>query len=190
MSTTSPLIEILDMEHEGDVGVFEKWRAVHPEAQVIDAYAHMLEELCDIRHPQLRGNRPAQEEKRKEFIAAHTRGRAPDACGSWVNFPWSRTVVHFLEKEFHEELRTARNRNLITKEEQKQFRSFPVAVAGLSVGSHAALTIVLQGGGEHMRLADPDVISGSNLNRIRAGFETVGRNKTQAAAQQNLSIKP
>jgi molybdopterin/thiamine biosynthesis adenylyltransferase len=95
-----------------------------------------------------------------------------------------------LESELHEELRTARNKNLITIDEQLAFHNFPIAVAGLSVGSHAALSIVLQGGGSDLRLTDPDIISGSNLNRIRTGFQSVGQKKTSVAAREIYTMNP
>jgi tRNA A37 threonylcarbamoyladenosine dehydratase len=41
-----------------------------------------------------------------------------------------------------------------------------------------------------MKIADPDDISGSNLNRVRYNFTSVGKNKCDIAAQQIYQINP
>ncbi len=165
-------------------------RMVKKHEQVVDSYDEQLRELCAIRNPELRTNQKLLREKQTEFIFEHLGKRKSEECGTWFFFPWLGTYVHYLESSLHEELRTARNKNLITSEEQSSFRNFPIAVAGLSVGSHAALSIVLQGGGSDLRLADPDIISGSNLNRIRTGFQSVGLKKTTVVAREIYTMNP
>ncbi len=158
--------------------------------RVVDQYHTMLREICDLRFPEYRHNPAKMNMIWRQFSRAHISGHRLDHCGTWFFFPWSRELVHFLEENLHEELRTARNKYLITSEEQRTFRELSVAIVGLSVGSHAALSIVMQGGGKEMRLADHDILSGSNLNRIRLGFSFVGQNKTMAVAHQIYQMNP
>ena len=159
--------------------------------RVVDEYKTALSELCAIREPGLRGQPSALKKAQTAFVSAHRGKRTLDDCGVWVYYPWDRTLVHCLDRALHEELRTARNKYLITEREQELFRDFPIAIAGLSVGSHAALTIALQGGGSYdMRLADPDSIAPSNLNRIRSGVRFIGTNKAVAVAQDVYAMNP
>lgn len=141
-----------------------------PEVQIIDQYKNMAEELLNIR--------------------TFSKDRTPIKKGRWVFFPWSNQLLHILDSEDFQELRTARNQNLITKEEQKKFNEFKVGVVGLSVGNSIALSLVYSGGCEILKLADLDTLSFSNLNRIRAQVSAVGLNKVFLAAQQIYSINP
>ena len=162
--------------------------ASRPGVQVFDQYQGLLEELCEIRNPSVRDPllfAPLW----AEFLGDHG-GADLRAQGSWVFFPWNNKLVHYLPQELHDELRTARNRNIITAEEQKLFRECAVGIAGLSVGSHAALTLAMMGGCNTMKLADPDVVSGSNLNRIRLGFSAVGQRKVDLSAQIIYEMNP
>ncbi|MBI4085048.1 MAG: ThiF family adenylyltransferase [Candidatus Liptonbacteria bacterium] len=157
--------------------------------EVIDNYASQLEELFLVRNPKYRLDKNYKEEFEK-FLKEHLSGKETKDAGSWFYFPWSKKLAHYLSDEMHQELRTARNKNLITKAEQEKFYNFKIGVAGLSVGSHAALTIAMMGGGRTMKLADPDEISGSNLNRIRYDFTEVGKSKCELACRKILQINP
>jgi molybdopterin/thiamine biosynthesis adenylyltransferase len=108
----------------------------------------------------------------------------------WVYYPWSNIALCTLRGEEYFVLRTARNRNIITDEEQSVYRAGHVAIAGLSVGSAALESIVATGGPKHLRLADPDIIEISNLNRIRACLLDIGLNKTLVAARRVWEIDP
>lgn len=178
------------MKKKKDKKVFRSFLKRKSNLKKIDQYKDLLEELCAIRNPHIRGDANEMRKAQRRFVNEHKNNYNLNDCGVWVYYPWQNSIIHFLEEDLHEELRTARNKNLITEEEQRQFRDFPVAIAGLSVGSHAALSIALQGGGREMRLADPDEVSGSNLNRIRAGFDVVGLNKTVMTAQQIYTMDP
>jgi molybdopterin/thiamine biosynthesis adenylyltransferase len=65
-----------------------------------------------------------------------------------------------------------------------------VGVAGLSVGSHGAITIALMGGARKIKLADPDIISPTNLNRLRFDFTAIGHNKAELIAQYIYQLNP
>lgn len=156
---------------------------------IIDFYKEQLKELFLIRNPQFRFNSNYQNALDK-YLKNHFGDKPTAEKGEWFYFPWNKTLVHYLEEKLHFELRTARNKNLITAEEQEKFYSLKVGIAGLSVGSHAALTIAMMGGAKIMKLADPDIISGSNLNRIRYDFTKIGQNKAEATAECIYQINP
>lgn len=160
-----------------------------PVWQVVDRYAELLEELFLIRNPKYRFDKNYKDEFKK-FAAAHADKNSLEEVGRWFYFPWNRLLVHYLEEELHQELRTARNKNIITASEQKKFYDCAVGIGGLSVGSHAALTLAMMGGAKKIKLADPDTISGSNLNRIRTDFTQVGAGKCDSVVHQIYQINP
>lgn len=158
-------------------------------AQIIDQFLPMVEELFLIRNPRFKFVR----EYRNDFdlfLKNYLNGKRPEEAGCWFYFSWNKTLIHYLTDGEHQELRTARNRNIITKEEQEKIYNFSVGIAGLSVGSHGALTLAMMGMGKIIKLADPDEISGSNLNRVRWDFSAVGKNKCELAAQTIRQINP
>jgi len=157
--------------------------------QIIDTYKELLEDLFLVRNPKYKFENNYQKEF-NNFLKEHSRGKSLEFCGNWVFFPWSKTLVHYLENDSHQEVRTARNKNLILPNEQKKFYNFKVGVTGLSVGSHGALTTALMGGGKLMKLADPDTISPTNLNRMRFDFTQVGMNKAELVAQYIYQLDP
>ncbi len=110
--------------------------------------------------------------------------------GRWVYYPWNGTLVHILEEKEYTEVRTARNRYLISDTEQKKFYATCVSIAGLSVGYSILLAIVLEGGCRRIKLADGDNLDLSNMNRIPVGVENIGLHKTHLAARQIYAINP
>ncbi|MBI2100910.1 MAG: ThiF family adenylyltransferase [Candidatus Vogelbacteria bacterium] len=163
----------------------EKFMAGRPGLQVIDQTRANLEELFLLRHPQYRFDKNYQEPL-FDFLKTYDQ---PD-FGSWFYFPWLDSLTRYLPESLHLELRTGRNKNLITAVEQHRFYYSTVAILGLSVGSHAAAVIAMTGGARHLKLADPDNLSGDNLNRIRTSFQNVGIKKTLVAARQIFEINP
>jgi molybdopterin/thiamine biosynthesis adenylyltransferase len=155
----------------------------------VDAYKSQLEELFAIQNPALALS--------KEFNSAFEKHYSEKCSekpeieqGRWVYFPWISTIVHILEKEDFQSVRTARNRYLISDEEQKKFYEATIGIGGLSVGNSVALAIVLQGGAQKIRLADFDRLSLSNLNRIRAGVDALDLKKTELTARQIYLLNP
>ena len=98
--------------------------------------------------------------------------------------------MHVLEDNDFQLVRTARNKNLISPEEQEKFYEATIGIGGLSVGNSVALAIVLQGGGRRMRLADYDRLALSNTNRIRAGVQNLGVSKVVMTARQIYEANP
>lgn len=110
--------------------------------------------------------------------------------GTWVYYPWNGTAVHILDEEAFQKVRTARNKYLITEEEQKKFYDAVIGFAGLSVGWSIVLAVVLEGGARHIKLADNDRLALSNMNRILAGTTDFGALKTEMAARRIYEINP
>jgi len=158
-------------------------------AHKVDAYSELLEDLFLIRNPKYKFEKDYKKDLKK-FVEEHCAGKDIETCGSWFLFPWNNFLVHFLDDELHQELRTARNKNLITAEEQGKLRNLCIAFAGMSVGSHCALTINMMGMARHMKIADPDVLSGSNMNRVRYDFTKVGKKKSAVAREHLYQMDP
>ena len=156
---------------------------------VIDHYEALLEDLFLIRNPRFKFIQDHESEV-AAFIAEYAHGRPLEDCGEWFYFPWNRTVAHYLPDDEHQEIRTARNRNIITKDEQAALYGLRVAYAGLSVGSHGVATFALMGGGRSVKIADPDSVSPSNLNRIRFDFLDVGKKKADLMREYLYQLNP
>lgn len=155
----------------------------HPDLLIVDQLERNLEELFLLRNPKHRFDKNFAEPL-AVFQKAHSE------VGEWFYFPWLNTAVKYLPEAMHQELRTGRNRFLITETEQKKYYDAVIGVLGMSVGSHVALTIAMTGGARHIKLADPDTISGDNLNRIRTGFQNVGTKKVIAVAREIALMNP
>lgn len=155
--------------------------------KIFDSYKEQLQELFFIRNPQFRFGGDASWPLKKFLNAS---GQNLKQSGNWFYFPWNGYLIHYLPENMHQELRTARNKNLISAEEQKKFYNFKVGIAGLSVGSHAAMTLAMMGGAKILKLSDLDIISGSNLNRIRGDFTEVGLNKCDLITQKIYQLNP
>jgi molybdopterin/thiamine biosynthesis adenylyltransferase len=149
------------------------WRAV-------DIHDSQLKELAEITHP---GNQEAQ----AELISQHEKG---DTAGAWVYYPWSGTLLHCLGGEDIFKIRTNRNKNLITEEEQRKLAASSVAVAGMSVGSGIALASVYSGMSRSLKIADFDVLETANLNRLRASLTDIGTAKSELAARRVYELDP
>jgi hypothetical protein len=167
----------------------ENFKQESPNAEILDTYKGQLQELFFIRNPRFRFDKNYQQPL-AEFFAGYSKSRSLELAGTWFYFPWSNKLIHFLPEQEYLELRTARNKNLITDEEQKNYYNSTVGVAGLSVGSHAALTIAMTGGAKNIKLADPDVVSVSNLNRLRYGADKINQNKAELVARLIMEINP
>lgn len=136
---------------------------------------------------------PWEKRTRAEWIAKARERLERDggrAYGEWVFYPWSGRFVHLLPRDEFRELRTSRNRNKITRDEQEKLGSLVLGVVGLSVGQSTAVTLALEGIGGWFRLADFDSLDLSNMNRLRAGVHEIGLNKAILTARQISEIDP
>lgn len=114
----------------------------------------------------------------------------PISPGNWVYYPWKSQMIHLLAEPDYYQLRTLRNYPLIAHTTQTKLHHLTIGVAGLSVGSNVAKSLVYAGIGHEFRLADPDVLATSNLNRITGNLLDVGQNKTVILARQLWELDP
>lgn len=154
--------------------------------EIINALDRSLKELFFVRNPRFKKGMPGADEALSKFIAEE----AKSVKGVYVYYSWLAKAVYLPEEKIYFELRTARNRNIINKDEQEKYRNIKVGIAGMSVGSNIATTLALTGGPKKMRLADFDEIEASNLNRIRAGVSAIGVNKAEFFARQIYELDP
>ncbi|MEK7187548.1 MAG: ThiF family adenylyltransferase [Patescibacteria group bacterium] len=181
--------QIFDIKKKSDEiavkELFERKKIQH----VVDDYKEQQLELYQVKNP----SKVYTPEFRNEFeVYWNKLGEGGDLykLDRWVYYPWLSTIVHVLKDADFQLVRTARNRNLITKEEQDRFYNATVGLAGLSVGNSVALALVLQGGARNLRIADNDQLALSNLNRIRAGVTDLGSKKVYMTARQIYVLNP
>jgi molybdopterin/thiamine biosynthesis adenylyltransferase len=105
-------------------------------------------------------------------------------------YPWLNRIIQTLDQEHFFCLKTNRNQDLITGEEQKKLSEFTVAVLGLSVGSNIAFLLTQAGISNKIFLADPDNLDTTNLNRIFTGVQDLGLNKSILAARKIYEGNP
>ena len=153
---------------------------------VYDTFLEQHLELVETRNPALE----AGDTKLRQLAERSLAGTDPLSCGNWVFYPWSGRLVHLLSECDFRELRTSRNRNRITAEEQDKLRRLKIGIVGLSVGMSTAMTLVMEGVGDTFVLADFDHLSLSNLNRVRTGIHNIGLNKAYLTAREIFEINP
>lgn len=180
---------ILDLQDDSDKTIFSKLISDGKIKHVVDDYNEQLKEYFQVMNPSLVYS-PDFGTNFSEYSASLKKEFPLWQYGRWAYFPWISTISHVLEEKAFYSVRTARNRNLINKEEQDRFYNSVVGVAGLSVGNSVALAIVLQGGAKRIRLADHDELALSNINRIRAGVDNLGLKKVFITARQIYLLNP
>lgn len=180
---------VKQFKSENELDKFISQLRISQSLQVVDEINDQLNELFFIRNPRKNANNTSQIEI-EQFINNLTSKTPVHFFGYWVYFPWKNVLAHYLPEEIHFEIRTARNRNLITFKEQIKYYNSHVGIAGLSVGNSAVGTILHTGGAKYMRLADHDTLANSNLNRIRTSYTNIGLKKTEIAAQEIYEINP
>jgi len=156
------------------------WLARFGNARVRDIYDLQVAELAEVRLPG--GSRQARE----SFIADYG-AREP---GVWSYYPWLDVALRTVEPDALYELRTNRNRNLVTGSEQDRLRTAHVAIAGMSVGSNIVSALARHGIGRTFSLADHDDLATSNLNRTPGRLLDVGVPKGQLAARALWEVDP
>ncbi len=182
---------VIRMDKSGSQQRLEKALADVSITKVIDNYDEQLAELFISLNAHLyRANAEVKQHSITEMLEKHYGSTPAWQKGSWVYFPWSGELVHILEESLFAQLRTIRNKDLITASEQDKYANIRAACFGMSVGSSAAIALILQGGSHRIKIADGAVISGSNLNRIRTGISSVGEEKARVIARQIFEMNP
>jgi tRNA A37 threonylcarbamoyladenosine dehydratase len=151
-----------------------------------DRLKEQVAELVTAERPEL-GNAP---EAARHAADAVLDGVPAWRFGTWAWYPWSGRLVHVLPRELFRRVRTDRNRDKITREQQAALFGRRIGVIGLSVGNCAALTLAMEGVAGAFRLADFDRVGLSNLNRLRTTVAELGVDKTVVAARQLYEIDP
>ncbi len=150
----------------------------------VDHYELYLSDLFDIKHPQYYKNTPKDKFDlfKKEYIEKDP--------GNWAYFPKIKKAFLVPEEKAYHQILTSRNKPFISNDEQEKFKDFNIGIVGLSIGQSAAITIARTGGCKNMKIADPDTIDPSNLNRIHTGVESVGEYKTDTVRDRLQEINP
>lgn len=157
-----------------------------PTLAVHDELLSQLAELVRALNPAVKFTKPELAEAAKAHLG---NGKAED-YGVWVYYPWSGRLVHLLDEAEFAIVRTDRNRNKITREEQAVLGTKRIGVIGLSVGQSVCLTLALERGFGELRIADFDTLDLSNLNRIRSGVHSLGHLKTVNVAREIAELDP
>jgi molybdopterin/thiamine biosynthesis adenylyltransferase len=123
----------------------------------------------------------------KALFAPSKEARASNSSVEFENctkfYPGQKANDHYFE-------RTKRNHFWFGgKSNQEQIRQLKIGVAGLGgMGSNIAEALARMGVG-HLRIADPDHIDVSNINRqVIANTKTVGKSKAAASAEELKGI--
>jgi molybdopterin/thiamine biosynthesis adenylyltransferase len=166
--------------------LFKSFCAAHPELEIIDTIGQQVSDFIETSHP----SRTFTPEELKNRVAAHLGEQRIEEYGCWVYYPWSRRMIHLLDEDEFSTLRTDRNKNKITADEQRILSSKRIGVIGLSVGHAVATTLALERGFGELRVADHDVLDLSNLNRIRSGVHNIGVPKTSIVSRDIAELDP
>ena len=158
----------------------------NPAIRVHDTLHAQLTELVRTLNPAVKFGK----EELDAAANAHLKGTPAAEYGVWVYYPWNFNLVHLLDEAEFALVRTDRNRNKITREEQALLASKKVGVIGLSVGQSVALTMALERSFGEIRLADFDTLELSNLNRIRSGVHEMGVPKVINTAREIAELDP
>lgn len=182
---------LIDMQHKAGAKQLEQLVVKNPDMKIIDNYAEQYAELLLSKHAHLyRANYEVQISSIAKLLEEHYGKSLAWQLGSWAYFPWNNQLVHILAQSDFEDLRTIRNRDLITHDEQQKLLDFKAASFGMSVGSAGALAMAISGISRQVKLIDGAVISGSNLNRILTGVASVGQEKAMVIGRQIYEMNP
>lgn len=159
--------------------------------EIIDLHKELLFEKYLLDNPRLYFD--TTEIQKKQFDQFYKNVTVnEDVCtfGSWAYFPWNNSLFHLLDQYDYFAVRTARNRNLVSKKQQDILYNKKIAVAGLSVGSNALLTLLRYGIGNYFKIADQDTLALTNINRTFYNLSHYGKNKAEMIAQEAVAIDP
>src|SRR3989344_1829851 len=144
-------------------------------------FEQMIEELWKIRNPNLDFDNESYQKLLEKMSRLSAQEKNNNLRINNLDVPTKKACF---------ELSTARNRNLIDPEEQNMLRESVIAFFGLSVGSHAAITWMMESRADAIKIVDPDKVSASNLNRLRNGWKDIGRYKVELVEEELYEINP
>jgi hypothetical protein len=153
----------------------------------VDAFSHQVKELFFIKNHEFIGQNKEEVYKSPSFLKflKDTKNKY-----THVYYPWNHTLVKIITKDDYLILKTNRNQDLITKDQQKKLSDLKLGVFGMSVGSNIAFVLTQAGISNNITIADFDNLDTTNLNRILAGVHQVGLNKTIVASRRIYEDNP
>lgn len=187
---TEPKPEIFDLSRPQEAKKLEALFKTNKKIKVYDDFYEQTKELFFTNNPDLTNNTLQAEKKFTEFHTKKLARTSVHRLGKWVYFPWLDCVSHVLDEKDFFQVRTSRNRQLVSAQEQKKFYEAKIGIGGLSVGSSIAIALVLQGGAKHIKLADPDILALSNTNRVISGVQNLGQLKIYMVGQKIYETNP
>lgn len=159
-------------------------------ATVLSAIAEAQEDLFRVTFPYIAPGSPEFKTSFADYLAEEWTPEKRATKTRWAYFPWRQTIVELPNQEIFSNLRTTRNRYLISEEDQRAFAAARIGIAGMSVGLSALQSTVLSGGGNHFRIADFDTLSITNLNRLPSSVCELTLPKVDAAARKMYELDP
>jgi tRNA A37 threonylcarbamoyladenosine dehydratase len=165
----------------GEEVVFVDLSSIPERAVIRTIYKSQLLELAEIYNPSVSMTE----------ISSIADSLSQTLLPVYVYYPWRNEVLETVpEKEFIE-IKTNRNKLLITSEEQeKLYYETTVSIAGMSVGSSILYGLVGTGIAKRFVIADDDVFSNSNLNRVQATVFDIGESKVKTAYRRAMEMNP
>jgi molybdopterin/thiamine biosynthesis adenylyltransferase len=158
-----------------------------PHIVEVDAFSRQIRELFFIENHQYIGLDKEEVYKTKDFKNYVDKKKNSFL---YVFYPWNCHLVKTVKADDYFKLKTNRNQDLITTEEQKKLYKYKVAILGMSVGSNIASVLTQSGISRDIILADFDDIDTTNLNRIQTGVHEVGTNKAIVASRRIYEGNP
>ncbi|MGY2123872.1 ThiF family adenylyltransferase [Nocardia gipuzkoensis] len=155
----------------------------------VDCWTSALPELAVIDRPEFAAGTAAAGHALATYMASALDDGSIDRISRFVVFPWRGTIVKLPDAEHFWRLRTARNRHLLTGDEQEAWSRALIGVAGLSVGA-SALAVCALTGARRFRLAERDTLGCSNLNRLQGSVCDVGEPKLTLAQRRTFELDP
>jgi molybdopterin/thiamine biosynthesis adenylyltransferase len=177
---------LLDPKSPTDRAILNEIKTAVQGLFYFDEIVLQLRDLIKLQHPK----RTLTTAEYDGYIESHLSGCPQDEYGTWVYYPWRRSLVHLLPREEFIQVRTIRNAYKITFEEQAQLSQKRVGIIGLSVGQSASLAVAIERAAGEIRLADFDHLELSNLNRIRSSVCNLGLPKTHMVAREIAELDP
>ena len=159
-------------------------RIVMGGARVQRKVTAIAEDMFEVQNPDLKNDAIARQRFMEPIVAEG------DRFGRWHYFPWSNVLVQFADPETHWQLLAERNKELISADESQKLRHVTTGHVGLSVGSHIIEQTSHMALGDRVLIADHDVVSVPNLNRINIGMPEVGMRKTDTVGIRLSELNP
>ncbi len=170
---------------------FSKFLKNHENYKIIDLYENLVSENFLIENPPIYFQEEnLKKEKIKDFLKSHTENSLTFSLGNWIVFESKKELYHLVDQKTLLLLRTIRNRNLITVEEQLTLYNKRISIAGLSVGSNVLMALVRIGIGKEYNIADYDTVSIHNLNRANYYLRDIDKSKIDLIEDQIISVDP